>query len=138
MRLKNVIGFVLLLLVQFNLAYADHKEGSVAALAEETETLDYYVQNSTLRYRVKEAVDLFSNDVKYLEDCVRYYSVNTVVLDHSEEPGVPRACEYYLRMAKDSFRPVARYLYDTDWDYPRIYRAYRDTRYALYSLKVTY
>ncbi len=123
--------------LQLGIAYADHEKGSSAALAFETRTLNDYVQNSSLRYNVKEAVYRFNYDVMNLVQCVRYQGVNSATNDHTDKPGIPMACEYNFRIAQDSFRPVERYLYDTSFDYPGVYQAFLEVKYSLYSIIVT-
>ena len=133
---KLVSAAALMSALLFNTAQADHKKGSTAALAFETSNLSYFVENSWLRYSVKNSVKRFERDVDYLSQCVRYSSVNNIVLDHTEDEGVPRICEYNLRMAYDSFRSVDRYLYDTEWDLPNVFRAYLEVKDALYDIRI--
>ena len=131
-RLTWLLGIALSLSL-----FADHtgKPGSVGNLAGETDRLDRAVQYSSLNYNVKYAVSRFSQDVDRLHDCVDHSEINR---DHTgtTNPGCPSQCSYYLNYARSSFQDVERYLYDTNFDYPQVYQAYRSAKYALEQIYV--
>lgn len=133
-------------------AVADHSSpsGSVARLQYETQELLQTVRYVGLNYNVQQAVNRFYYDVERLADCVRFNGGRGVrntsfskgdhldgpdFRDHDELVGVPYQCRTNLDMARRSFTPVERYLYDTSYDYPQVYRSYMETREALLSLQ---
>jgi hypothetical protein len=132
-------------LALFGIARADHDTGNVDidALSRATEYLETEVRYSTLNYQVKQTVSQFSYDVDRLVYCVErsrpfpFRATEHVVpgtYDHSS--GCPRECAMDLNLAKQSFNPVNRYLYDVQYDFPQVYRAYQETRFALNRITV--
>lgn len=109
--------------------YADHThpQGSVAALAAETDELYREVSYAPLNSSVKNAVYRFVRDVRSLDYCADHCRDHTTI-------GVPASCYSYYSRANSSFYPVDRYLYDTYYDLPRVYQAYVSVKNALYSL----
>ena len=98
---------------------ADHTvpDGLVARLHEDTHQLEYDVRNSSLRYSVKQAVYRLSADVSAFYLCV----TRGGTWDHT----IPEQCERRFERVRSSWYPVDRYLYDTNFDYPYIYRDYQ-------------
>ncbi len=137
------------------MALADHNSpsGSVGRLMYESQELTQVVRYVGLNYQVQQSVERFNYEVSRLADCVRYngggrlgsdrlnsnvgdHLDNPVILDHLEDPGIPYSCRANLDMARRAFVSVDRYLSDTYYDFPQVYRAYMDTREALYSIQV--
>lgn len=145
--------FLGLMIVVGVVAKAGHNSpsGSVGRLFYETQELVQTVRYVGLNYNVQQAVNRFHQNVVRLADCVRFNSRigsrNNPFLegdhldgpdfrDHNEPSGVPYQCRPTLDMARQSFRPVDRYLNDTHYDYPQVYRSYIETREALFSLQL--
>ncbi|MBI1861179.1 MAG: hypothetical protein HYR96_09710 [Deltaproteobacteria bacterium] len=108
---------------------ADHEvpEGSVHELHEAAHQLEYEVRYTYLSYRVKQAVSRFTSNV------VRFYTcVGGNPADDHETVGT--ACYGPLRSAQQTFYPVERYLYDTYYDYPRVYQEYVRVKQLLRSV----
>lgn len=122
----------------WSVSYGDHNSplGSVGLLMTEAEELNQVVQYSTLGYSVKQAVSNFSYSVQQLVDCVRSNG-RPVVNDHLEDPFCPESCSRQLQSTRYSFRIAERSLYDTNWDYPEVYRAYVSVRRALNAITVS-
>ncbi len=141
-----VKGLTLLSLVT-SVVKADHtgETGSVAHLQGETRELQSLVQASWLNYNVKDSVYRFSSDVDRLVYCIQQSTDrnastrdhNGEVDHHTEEPGCPSQCSYYLNNANNSFRYVSNYLYDTYNDFPQIYYQWRETDNSLRAIHVT-
>lgn len=112
-------------------AQADHgmPVGSSGYVVYETRELNDLVQRSWLRYHVKSAVSRFAWDVEQLGRCVQ--AGRPIFNDHLEDPGVPHFCRHQLNQARRSFSSVDRYLWDTHYDFPRIYRVYANVRNGL-------
>ena len=101
---------------------ADHTvpEGAVARLHEDTHLLEYNVRNSSLRYSVKQSVYRLSTDVSEFYQCAN----RGLSRDHT----IPEICENVMRQVRSSWYPVERYLYDTAFDYPWVFRSYQQVR----------
>lgn len=114
MKLLAIIAFI----ICGGNAFADHTNPGEAAeeLLYESQELDQMVRYSTLRYEVKYSVSTFEQDVERLAYCLKSY-------DHT--------CGDDMQRAQYSFSQVSRYLHDTQYDYPQIYRQWLHTRYAL-------
>lgn len=136
---------------------ADHDDGDwddnygggrVARLQRETHELQRVVSNSYLRYNVKQAVNEFAQQVRGLSRCsIRFdfnesrlndssenlkevetptpIDIDVKPLDHNED------CQFQIRRVHQSWYEVDRYLYDTYYDYPRVYRQYQEVERAL-------
>jgi len=118
-------------------AFADHSApvGSVGLLLAYTQDLEQAVRYSGLRYEVQYTVYRFHSDVRRLADCVRRGP--WVHDDHASVPGCPSSCSRELYEARASFQQAERYLYDTQWDFPHVYRAYLNVRQALHAISIT-
>jgi len=153
MRGLTLMIFTILMAMRGEIASADHTSptGSVSRLVYESQELVQTVRYVGLNYNVQQSVDRFNYDVLRLSDCIRFYGNRGLVgessltsgdhleapdmRDHTENPGVPSQCRMNLDVARRSFAQVERYLYDTNYDYPQVYRSYLETREALYSLQ---
>lgn len=128
--MKHLVGsLVVLTMFLSGIAFAsrDHTGGAVDTLVYDASQLEQMVRYSPLNYSVKDAVSRFNYDVERLGYCA----------DHSRDhDGCPAACKYDLYNAQESFRPVSRYLYDTQYEYPQIYNQYRRTQYSLSAVQV--
>lgn len=148
----TTIGFSILLLGSL-VVKADHNSpsGSVGRLQYEAQELAQAVRYFGLNYNVVQAVDRFNYDVSRLSQCVGMggramggrdlnnlaeHLENPMVRDHNEQIGVPFQCRSYLDRVQRSFYPVERYLNDTYYDFPQLYRNYRETREALNAVQV--
>jgi len=152
----RTLGLVIVLLAS-SMVKADHTSpsGSVSRLMYEAQELARGVRYFGLNYNVVQAVDRFNYDVNRLGNCVQFGGrrsmlgerENTaghieapIVRDHSDprdDFGIPYQCRSYLDMVRRSFYPVERYLSDTYYDYPQLYRNYREVREALYAIQVS-
>lgn len=115
-------------------ALADHTANTnVSRLKQSSDRLYSEVYYSTLRYEVKQSVYRFTQDVNYLHRCVLSFPPALLRSDSQDDHtgNIPYACQSALYRVRSSFYPVERYLYDTQYDYPYVYRQYRQTRYAL-------
>lgn len=121
---KNSLSVFFLVFLYGTLALADHTlpSGSLARLARDTYSLDSSVRYSSLRYEVKMAVSRFAYDVERFIRCTQN---GPITRDHDL---IPESCEYDLHQVQRSFYPVDRYLYDTYYDYPHVYRNYVSVR----------
>jgi len=133
MNVKAIAGVIVALFIQTGVAHADHNYpiNSTAALKYETDELAIAVSNSWIGFQVKTAVRHYVNDVNRLIRCVRFATRRPIFNDHTEDPGIPRACAVQLQHVRRAFGPVARYLWDTNFDFPRVYRAYRGAERTL-------
>jgi hypothetical protein len=131
------IGFLGLLsaLLIGSLVRADHTDpqGSIGLLDSEADELVQEVQYSNLNSNVKYAVYDFGTAVHRLVDCVK---LGRSGRDHTDEVGCPARCRYQLQYAQSQFSEVSRYLRDTQYDYPYVYRQWRSTSRALSSIYV--
>jgi len=105
-------------------ALADHDKDDFSALTSAASYLNSRVYNSSLSRRVKFSVSQFYNDISNLEYCALEdetdeHLVEANFFDHDRDD-----CSRLIRDAVRSWHQVDRYLYDTDWDYPGVYRAY--------------
>ena len=153
MKMINKLIWAGAMLMTGGMVKADHNSpsGSVNRLLYETQELVQTVRYVGLNYNVQQSVDRFNYDVYQLANCVRFNggrglrnSQLTVgdhldspdIRDHMEGVGIPYQCRMNLDMTRRSFVPVERYLRDTYYDFPQVYRSYMETREALYSLQV--
>lgn len=120
--MKTYLGLLVLafLIGTTQIAHADHQVegGLVTRLHSGAHQLDDLVRYSTLKYSVKRAVSQFQYEVSRFYQCVPQRSNSR---DHQM---IPDHCVSYFRYSKSSFAPVDRFLYDTNFDYPQIYRQY--------------
>lgn len=125
------------LFLMSGMAIADHNDpvGSVGLLEHETAELEQVVRNSYLNYNVKSAVFQFSGASQQLVNCVRYEG-RDLTQDHTGEVGCPSVCGRQLQNAQAAFRPVQRYLSDTQYDYPEVFQQFRQTGQALRSISM--
>jgi hypothetical protein len=149
LRVGTVLGVLLITSV---IARADHNspQGSVGRLSYESQELLQVVRYVGLNYQVQQSVERFNYDVSRLVDCTRFYGggrgpdlenkadrLNRPELrDHLNPYGVPIQCRESLKRARWTFRGVERYLRDTNYDLPQVYRQYLETRDALFDLQV--
>jgi len=121
----SFMGILCFVAFQGMFSYADHElpAGTVERLERDTRDLNYAVSYSTLRYAVKQAVARFAYDVDRFVDCV--HGGPHITDDHDLIPG---NCEFDLHHVRRSWYPVERYLYDTYYDYPQVYRRYLRVR----------
>lgn len=144
MRSRHLRLIPLLALALAGPAIADHEgPGSLTTLLVEVHNLKQIVDYSPLRYAVKQAVVRFMLDAEGIDRCIDGVGFphdsadDSVADDHvtdDHQGGVPDRCRYQLDVARSSFHPVERYLYDTSFDFPQVYQAYLRTRAALYAL----
>lgn len=112
-------------------AQADHKVpgGSLSRLSQDTNRLVREVQYSYLRYHVKQAVYRFGSDVRRFYSCTASFPApRWQTWDHDI---IPDSCEHQMHRLERSWYQVHRYLHDTYYDFPRVYRAYRRVRSAI-------
>jgi len=123
MRIKLMFAFVALLMAP-SIVKADHSlpGGSLSRLQNDTHYLEYQVRNSYLKYQVKQATYRLLLEVNALSQCI---GQREETRDHDT---VPENCEYRFRYVRQAWVPVNQYLYDTYYDYPRIYQAYLRVR----------
>ena len=115
-------------------AKADHTDGgSVGYLLRESQELDQMVRYSYLKYEVKNTVARFSWDVQRLAECEQNVP-RTMNRDH--DGGCSESCRYQLDQVRRSFYPVERYLRDTYYDFPEVYRQFVSTKRALDAVSV--
>ncbi len=148
MRNQIVLVIVGLMMWGAGAAKADHSSpsGSVARLLYEAQELGQVVRYVGLNFQVLQAVDRFNYDVARLADCVRAtgggrgvggpFPVGSPLDDHLENPGISYQCRGQLDMARRSFYPVERYLRDTNYDLPQVYRQFLETRESLLTIQV--
>jgi hypothetical protein len=99
-------------------------ELAILRLQSATQQLKRQVRYAPLSYRVKQTVFQFTRSVQRLVACS---GVRPIFNEHGEPGGggpIGGGCSSAERIAKINFRPVARYLYDTDWDMPMVHNAY--------------
>jgi hypothetical protein len=130
----KTLGFMSLfcaLALTSSVASADHTDpvGSVGRLEHESRELQREVSYTNLNYNVKRAVSDFDREVFELVNCVEFG-----FRDHTDHVGCPQRCGYQLRRTQTSFQEVARYLRDTQYDYPYVYDQYQHTSRALRSI----
>jgi hypothetical protein len=134
---KVIFHLAVLLPLIATSAKADHDSpmGSIGRLMYETTELQREVNYSWLRHHVKASVNRFTYDVQALFYCAQQGFRNTALAaprpDHTEEVGCPHWCRQQMARAQYSFDSVSRYLYDTNWDYPNVYRAWLHTQDAI-------
>lgn len=148
MRNHIVLVVVGLMMWGAGAAKADHSSpsGSVGRLVYEAQELGQVVRYVGLNFQVLQAVDRFNYDVARLADCVRAtgggrgvggpFPMGSPLDDHLENPGVSYQCRGQLDMARRSFYPVERYLRDTNYDLPQVYRQFLETRESLLTIQV--
>jgi len=109
---------------------ADHElpGGTIRGLYNSAYQLQRSVQYSSLRYHVKNAVYRFANDVRQFVNC------SNSGLPTWEHDSVPERCEYIIGNLHQRWYEVDRYLYDTYYDYPSVYRDYRQVQRQMQQL----
>ena len=108
-------------------SFAGHREDRLR-VSSSARLLDRTVSYSHISYRVKRAVSRFTRVAADLEYCK---------VDRFGEPGIKGHgddCHDVERSTRRLWSDVDYYLYDTQWDFPQIYSAYRNTQRALWSL----
>lgn len=130
MRERTILVLFAAAILQFSSAFADHTlpSGSLGRLRQDTARLDSTVRYSTLRYDVKLAVSRFAYDVERFVQCSQFRGENR---DHDL---IPEHCEQDMHQVHYSFYSVDRFLYDTYYDYPQVYRVYTTVKNDLRSL----
>ena len=131
------------------IALADHPDdpprgGGAMALYNASENLERTVRWSGISWRVVSAVNYFGSNVHRFYQCSRFgdgdLEPNEVVMDQPEERIVDQPdfehpdegnCRSQMNSVQGAWYQVDRYLYDTNWDYPQVYRAYMRVRRAL-------
>ena len=114
--------------------FADHSGGGGASnLSVASNNLRNVVMRSTLNYNVKRAVTSFDMEVDRYTQCTQYSfrGLDVTVMDHS---GGGRDCDREYDRMERTWYPVDRYLYDTYYDYPYVYRAYQQVQRELQRL----
>ena len=106
---------------------ADHTlpQGSLKRLSDDSRYLYYVVRNSSLHSGVKRAVNDFTYKVDSMIRCAQSPDSRENTRDHDL---LPEHCEHYLNYVHYSWYNVERYLWDTAYDYPYVYRAYLRVR----------
>ena len=104
-------------------AQAHHQGDPIGDLLSQAQSLNYTAQSSWLQPNVKYAVEHFVSDISSIEDCVIYSPYG----DH-EDSGV--SCRDEVYHVQGAWNTVARYLYDTNYDFPQVYNQYLQTQYA--------
>lgn len=135
MYAQRLTGLLTAALVLAPVAYADHNDhpnppspggSAVQRLGSEAESLNSQVQWSSLAWQVKDTVTRFTQEVRELVSCEPGGSPSP--LDHNDHPG---NCRLQTQQVVQAFQPVERYLYDTMYDYPSVYRQYQRTAQAV-------
>jgi hypothetical protein len=110
---------------------ADHSGGTagVARLHNAVHQLDNHVRYSYLSPQVKQSVR------RLVQEASMYYNcVNRSPSPFGEhEPG--RSCEYNEQRMLQVWYSVDRFLYDTYYDFPQVYRAYEQARYEIEQIR---
>ncbi|MEK6705283.1 MAG: hypothetical protein AABZ06_05800 [Bdellovibrionota bacterium] len=126
--------------------YADHGDLNPASrLRSEAQELNEIVQMSWLRYQVKYSVQRFAMQAEKAGLCaggsgglpgepgdnLQGNEPGEIIkpLDHSDGN-----CAYEIQALRGVWVDVERYLYDTNYDLPSVYRQYVQTRQALRDL----
>ncbi|MEK6705114.1 MAG: hypothetical protein AABZ06_04950 [Bdellovibrionota bacterium] len=144
MKLFGIICLLIMLPVwPLVIAYADHGDADPSSrLRAEARELNEIVQQSWLRYQVKASVQRFATQAEKAGLCAggsgglpgepgdnilgNESSEIIKPLDHSDGN-----CIYEIQMLRNVWVDVERYLYDTTYDFPHVYRQYVQTRQAL-------
>lgn len=100
------------------------------ALTTSVHQLEETVRHSTLRYDVQQSVFAFAYDVEVFGRCMGVRSALLALTTDAgqaadDHGGTGALCLPEIQRAQSSFYQVDRYLYDTDRDYPSVFRAYR-------------
>lgn len=131
MQLAHILSIFALL--SSPAAFAGHDDGggndyAVQRLAQRAQDLNREVQYSYLSYQVKGAVSTFASNASALSSC-RSGGYPSPMGHDEPYPGYPdNRCEYQLSAVVSSFSSVEHYLYDTQYDLPRVYSLYVELR----------
>lgn len=151
MKSSQVVTLVVTLgVLSSSVVLAEHGDlNPVARLRAEAQELNTIVQSSYIRYYVKSAVYRFARATDFLNACMNGSPwgrrgergdepfsgrSDSNQSDESLEPmdhGDAQRCELELRRVQDTWFPVERYLYDTNYDLPQVYYQYLETSEAL-------
>lgn len=112
----------------------DHRYpgGGGGNLSSAVSQLQNAVSYSSLAYHVQNAVNNFAQYAYRYQSCVNGgYSVT----DHRDgggwDGGGRYRCDSYRQNMRYSFQQVSNYLYDTSWDHPQVYNAWRNVQYLM-------
>lgn len=127
------MAMVGLMFAMSGVAMADHNDGGrYGNVRNRAYELNQVVQWSGLRWNVQNAVSRLAQSTSQLDDRfmvptqpMQPASLNR--FDHNDGG----SNNYVIQQIRSEWYEVERYLYDTNYDYPQVYRAYRNLRHAL-------
>ena len=144
MKLYRIVGLSVMLSVLVSMAslvtaYADHSDDNPGSrLRAEAQELNVIVQQSWLRYQVKASVQRFAMQAERAGMCAGGSGEPVDRIMGGEPDGIIKPldhgdgnCIYEIQMLRNVWIDVERYLYDTTYDFPQVYRQYIQTRRAV-------
>lgn len=112
----------------------DHRYpgGGGGNLSSSVSYLQNAVRYSSLAYHVQSSVDNFAQYAYQYESCLNGGFSITDHRDGGEWGGGGRyRCDNLRQNMRYTFQQVGNYLYDTQWDYPQVYSAWRTVQQVM-------
>ena len=123
-----------------NVLRADHNTPTrpIDVLLFETGQLERIVSMSPLAPAVKNQVFIFGSEVRMLASCLNQR--RGPMRDYQFGNYRPNSfgCRQIFQRAEQSFVPVSRFLWDTQWQLPQVFNAYMQTQQALHFMRNGY